>query len=227
MFDFDDSRFKVFPARMVRRCWTEMIINYLHNQLQAEPGDVASLRKILVPTRSVCKEISELGIALKPKVMIIRNLSLETFLLRTPFVVVRRAPPVRLRQKFSNVPIGARGRKRNEKTLLFIGVAPNPDRRSLHSPAIQVVAQVPPAIPVAPQVSPIVPAAVQVQLLQPAKRTYARLASTPFPSVASRTQLRLISTPLAPIDLPGTQAQSTVDVDFDADFGALRFSDSE
>lgn len=200
MFDFNDGRFKVFPSQMVRRRWGEIVISYLQSRLQTEPGDISSLRHMIYTTRSIRNQIRNLGIALKVQVKIQRDLSLETFLITTPRTPIMVAP-VQLRQTLPNVPIGARGRKRNEKSLLYIGVAPNPDNR------------------------------------QPAKRTYARLASTPSGGNA-RTQCRLLSTPLPPLppsppQLPNndnllptgsSRSPSQLVLNFDDNLGSLNYS---
>lgn len=171
-------------------------------------------------TRSVQKQINDLGILLAPKVKVVRNFDLEIFLLKTP----QNQPPqkrrhVPLRLNISNIPVGVRGRKRNTPHLLDIGIAPNPDNRKLTVPLRKF------------------------QPTQPAKRTYSRLQSTPFPYCAKsidqagkRTQTRLISAPLQPnhllIDDDETaetvSTSNNVDiVDFDQDIGRLYYSDSD
>lgn len=209
---------KVFPAHVLKQRFQKSVVQFLESNFHLSPGNPTRILPQLPTTRKFRKQVIEEGIHLDVKVKIVRDLSLEIFLLTgTPRALIQ------LIQTFRNVPIGARGRKRNMKNLLVIAIAPNPDNRKLTS-AVD---------------SPGTQAAVSTQ---PAKRTYARLASTPFPrSTQKRTQTRLMSTPfalqqsppspsatpnvLSPIESP-SKSQLTA-VDYDVNFGTLHYSDSE
>lgn len=118
------------------------------------------------------------------------------------------------------VPIGARGRK--SKTILFIGITPNPDgQQNRNAPVSPDPQQAPLNLPV----SPVRP---------PAKRTYARATSTPFATVGtSNHRPRGLSFPL-PDELnesvvpQSSNANDTLlDIDFDAAFGYLHYDSSD
>lgn len=122
------------------------------------------------------------------------------------------------------VPIGARGRKR--KTVMFIGITPNPDGRQLTTPP-------PPALQVRQQTpgpsfrQPSNQTANEPGPSQPAKRTY-RAASTPYASANHRTRARVLSFALPDeslIDLNSNE--ESLHVEFNETFGRLHYDTSD
>lgn len=185
-----------------------------------------------------------------------RDYDFEIFLFETPEVPPkpRQNPPVQFLQKFSKVPIGARGRKRKTVNIVFIGVKPNPDNRLLTPKPVQ------PAEP-AKRTNQILLSAplprntnasdkvgrrdARLMSVQPAKRTYQRLPSTqlrsntkPSDKVERREEARLMSTPLTTAQAAAkttdhllssdeSASKSNLDVDFEMNLGRLCYSDSD
>lgn len=202
-----------------------------------------SILKIV--TRGITSTVSRLGITLYPKVKIERCKDFERFLLVGPQNVsvaknqIRRSVPVTLK-KCKDVPIGARGRKR--KTLMFIGINANPDgRRFLQPPAsasrtpmvqpatpnLNVRQLTPASASRAPMVQPATP---ESSSFQPAKRTYARASSTPFPTGTINHRPRVVSFPLlddSPVAPVGNVTDTSLEVNFDDTFGCLHYDSSE
>lgn len=132
-------------------------------------------------------------------------MELEKFLITTPKIQDYQRS-VQLKQRVANVPFGARGRKRNTLNLMYIGCSPNPDNRPCPGPPLVEI--------------------VQPTFNQPAKRTYARVASAPAPASASsyNREPDEISTSPANHLLSIAESLPTINIDFDADFGRLNYS---
>lgn len=197
---------RVIPSRLAVVRVPDLIVGFLESKLDFTDSKVPNNKRyceffffnfvpqiffvfvhsihILIPTQTFLfpatryfqNQVTALNVSLFPKVKVGRSLAFERHLLTGP--QAPRAAPL-VPNRISNVPIGARGRKR--KTIMYVGVVPNPDGRKLATPAHQQ----------APE-SPIhQPANLDghqnanesgSQVRQPAKRTYARAGSTPFPS---------------------------------------------
>ena len=139
---------------------------------------------------------------------ITRNIGLEKTLLRSTAskVIVRRvtiAAPVPLRQapvslrQVTNIPFGARGRKRNTISIEYRGVTPFLDDRRVTTPEKVDDADATETVENCVGVTP-------------GRRTYSRATSTPLPH-SSRDLLPLLD-PVASIDL--SIASDKTDVTF-------------
>lgn len=203
-------------------------------------------------TRAFRKKIHDSAISVHPKVKIERNLAFERFLLVGPqgtSNIVRHTAPAK---KKASIPIGARGRKRSI-VLLTIGLTPNLDNHirqnpapstSLAKPAKPSKSLAKPATPSTPLAKSAIPPSTDRQIpssnavapsstnRQPAKRTYSRATSTPFPKSTAIHRPRGVSFPL----LNDESSMSTLVADdtslafqFDETFGRLHYdtSDSE
>lgn len=238
LFDYGD-RHLVFCADHIRTRYANFIVEYLERSVTRW---VDIPRTLSTRTRSMRKAIAENG-AQKVGIDIVRNYQLESFLIKGP----SRAPVV-LRQTFTNVPIGARGRKRSTKSFLFIGMKPNPDNRPIVQPAKRTHGRLA-STPIGNSVAPInhrrmstpfqprqpvqaidsLPNPDNRPIVQPAKRTYGRLASTPIGNTVAPINPRRMSTPFQPIPennlLPSEQGPSVSSSErFDDNFGVLRYS---
>lgn len=166
-----------------------------------------------------------------------RSLAFERHLLAGPQVTPKGTNQVRpsIAPVRKNIPIGARGRKRN--TVMFIGITPNIDGRQLTTPPVRQQTSGPLVRQQTP--GPLVRQPVLVgrqtanqpisPIRQPAKRTYGRATSTPFASVSANHRPRLLSFP-APdktLLIDNANDESLRIEQFDDTFGHLHYDSSE
>lgn len=153
-------------------------------------------------TRAKKQQIEQKKIACELKLNVTRNLGLEKHILSKPAMLttIYHRKTVDERPKTfrtpANIPIGARGRKRQTRNILYLGISPNPDRRTItpqkpktpNGKKSTQVALKPQAVIAGSSSGCTVPqqqvakdSACQRGVLQKPLRTYARATSTPLP----------------------------------------------
>lgn len=205
------SALQLISARDAKTNFAHLVVGYLESNLECPPFRYPNAVELMSRALKNSAEVQKISV--NSSVKIDRNLGLEKLMLEKSAarIIDRRATvntgrAVVLKQNTS-IPFGARGRKRQTSSLLFIGLQPNPDGRQL------VVAG---------------PSTGNVELnITPGRRTYSRATSTPMPSAplpSADSQPSLVEL----MNNSTCDAQdTTIEPSFDSTFGFLHYSSSE
>lgn len=207
---------KLVSAVDAKEHFPELVIGFLEANLDCPPFTYPNSLKNM--TRSFKTSAQRNNISVDLTVKITRNIPLEKLILKNPAgrlinrrnTVATGTPKGRPTLKsITNIPIGARGRKRKTISLAYIGLQPNPDARNLVRPADN--------------------SAVDIQT--PRRRTY-RSMSTPQLIPVPEDEPASVEAATAEPDLrvsPVNEAETTFDFDlFDSSIvGNLHYSSSE
>lgn len=130
--EWDEQTHTIVSARVANASFPQLVVSFLEAKfdfLHGAPPSLNCNNENVYLTRTVEKWAIAAKISFDPKVKIVRDLGLEKHLLeqnKPQPINARRATaptksPITLK-KISNVPFGARGRKRQTINILYVGI---------------------------------------------------------------------------------------------------------
>lgn len=166
---------KIVSAREAKATCLQFVFKYLESKFELQDEAFLNALNKKIPNVYITRATKEWAerehISFDPKVKVVRDIALDKHILKKPSakVINRRLTTVGLvstpttmkkGKKVTQVPFGARGRKRKTLNIAFIGLQPNPDGRKLVADTS--------SFPIAP-----------------GRRTYSRAHSTPLQQTTS------------------------------------------
>lgn len=199
---------KMVSDREAKEQFPHLVVSYLETKLDCPPFEWLTSKSIM--TRGFKKHAEQHNISFRPKITIVRNLGMEKAILANPAgPIIRRRITIAIRpigapktlKKVSDVPFGARGRKRRTINVAYIGIQPNPDGRNLIAASVQPT---------------------------PGRRTYARASSTPLATPTTTDNQQPTVESAIDLNVSAVPAQSvTLENSFDSLMGSLKYSDDD